>query len=36
MTITPDSLMTLEAYARFRKTEKPAIVAHAACAWASI
>lgn len=28
MTITPDSLMTLEAYARFRKTEKPAIVAH--------
>lgn len=28
MTITKDSLMTLEAYARFRKTEKPAIVAH--------
>ncbi|RTL19310.1 MAG: DUF3501 family protein [Burkholderiales bacterium] len=28
MSITPDSLMTLEAYARFRKTEKPAIVAH--------
>lgn len=28
MTITRDSLMTLEAYARFRKTEKAAIVAH--------
>lgn len=28
MTITPDSLMTLEAYAKFRKTEKAAIVAH--------
>jgi len=28
MTITIDSLMTLEAYAKFRKTEKTAIVAH--------
>ena len=28
MTITRDSLMTLEAYAKFRKAEKPAIVAH--------
>jgi hypothetical protein len=28
MRIKPDSLMTLEAYARFRKTEKAAIVAH--------
>jgi hypothetical protein len=28
MTITPDSLMTLEAYAKFRKTEKAAIVTH--------
>ncbi|MDR7267917.1 hypothetical protein J2X20_000546 [Pelomonas saccharophila] len=28
MTITPDSLMTLEAYAKFRKVEKGAIVAH--------
>jgi hypothetical protein len=28
MTITPDSLMTLEAYARFRKAEKASIVAH--------
>ena len=28
MTITLDSLMTLEAYAKFRKTEKAAIVAH--------
>ncbi|MGM9480792.1 DUF3501 family protein [Roseateles sp. NT4] len=28
MTITPDSLMTLEAYAKFRKVEKAAIVAH--------
>lgn len=28
MTITPDTLMTLEAYAKFRKTEKAAIVAH--------
>jgi len=27
-TITPDSLMTLEAYAKFRKAQKPAIVAH--------
>ena len=26
--ITRDSLMTLEAYAKFRKTEKAAIVAH--------
>lgn len=28
MTITRDSLMTLEAYSRFRKTEKGSIVAH--------
>jgi hypothetical protein len=28
MTITRDSLMTLEAYAKCRKAEKPAIVAH--------
>lgn len=28
MTITRDSLMTLEAYARIRKTEKPAAIAH--------
>ena len=28
MTITRDSLMTLEAYSRFRETEKGAIVAH--------
>jgi hypothetical protein len=28
MTITRDSLMTLEAYARFRKAEKASIVAH--------
>lgn len=28
MTITRDSLMTLEAYAKFRKAEKPSIVAH--------
>lgn len=28
MTITRDSLMTLEAYAKFRKVEKPSIVAH--------
>ncbi|NCT84776.1 MAG: DUF3501 family protein [Comamonadaceae bacterium] len=28
MTITRDSLMTLEAYAKFRKAEKPAIMAH--------
>ncbi|CAM3676211.1 DUF3501 family protein [Roseateles saccharophilus] len=28
MTITPDTLMTLEAYSRFRKTEKASIVAH--------
>jgi hypothetical protein len=28
MTITPDSLMTLEAYAKFRKAEKTSIVAH--------
>lgn len=28
MTITRDNLMTLEAYAKFRKAEKPAIVAH--------
>jgi len=28
MTITPDSLLTLEAYARVRKTQKPQIIAH--------
>jgi hypothetical protein len=28
MPITPDSLMTLEAYAKYRKTNKPQIVAH--------
>jgi hypothetical protein len=28
MTITPDSLMTLEAYAKYRKAHKPQIIAH--------
>ena len=28
MTITRDSLMTLEAYAKIRKTDKPAVIAH--------
>ena len=28
MPITPDSLMTLEAYARHRKAHKPQIIAH--------
>jgi hypothetical protein len=28
MTITKDSLMTLEAYAKIRKTDKPAVIAH--------
>jgi hypothetical protein len=28
MTITRDSLLTLEAYARIRKTDKPAVIAH--------
>jgi hypothetical protein len=27
-TITPDSLMTLEAYARYRKSHKPEVIAH--------
>ncbi|HEV8314515.1 MAG TPA: DUF3501 family protein, partial [Burkholderiaceae bacterium] len=27
-TITPDSLMTLEAYAKYRKQHKPEVVAH--------
>ena len=28
MTITKDSLLTLEAYARIRKTHKPEVIAH--------
>ena len=28
MAITPDSLMTLEAYSKYRKTHKPQIIAH--------